>query len=137
MGTPTQGSVTWAQALAWRMQRHLLEPIGEEPVAGVVRRLGAVLATDEGLAELAVRTRRTWSQRGEVARALAEGRIIKVFAFRAPSTTSHSRTTAPTSRSGRLAVSGSCPAGSSTTSYSHRTGGASARRSGRRSRAGY
>lgn len=64
------------------MQRHLLEPVGDEPVAGVVRRLGAVLASDEGLAELAVRTRRTRSQRGEVARALAEGRVIKVFAFR-------------------------------------------------------
>lgn len=64
------------------MQRHLLEPVGEEPVEGVVRRLGAVLATDEGLAELAVRTRRSRSQSGEVACALAEGRVIKVFAFR-------------------------------------------------------
>jgi hypothetical protein len=64
------------------MQRHLLEPVGDEPVEGVVRRLGAVLAGDEALAELAVRTRRTRSQRGEVARALAEGRVTKVFAFR-------------------------------------------------------
>jgi hypothetical protein len=64
------------------MQRHLLEPVGDESVAGVVQRLGAVLASDEGLAELAVRTRRTGSQRGEVARALAKGRLIKVCAFR-------------------------------------------------------
>ena len=64
------------------MQRHLLEPVGAEPVAGVVRRLGAVLAADERLAELAVRTRRTRSQRGELARALAEGYVIEVFAFR-------------------------------------------------------
>ena len=64
------------------MQRQLLEPVGAESVAGVVRRLGAILAGDEGAAELAVRTRRIGSQRGEVARALAEGRIVKVFAFR-------------------------------------------------------
>lgn len=60
----------------------MLEPVGDEDVAGVVRRLGAVLASDEGLAELAVRTRRSRSQRGEVAQALAEGHVIKVFAFR-------------------------------------------------------
>ncbi len=64
------------------MRRHLLEPVGKESVAGVVGRLGAVPAMDEGLAELAVRMRRTRSRRGEVARALGEGRIIKSFAFR-------------------------------------------------------
>ena len=75
-------SITWAQALAWRMRRHLLDPVGDESVAGVVRRLGAVLAMDESLAELAVRVRRTTSQPGELARALAEGRVVKAFAFR-------------------------------------------------------
>jgi hypothetical protein len=64
------------------MRRHLLEPVGSEPVEGVVRRLGAVLAMDDSLAELAVGVRRTTSRPGEVARALADGRIIKVFAFR-------------------------------------------------------
>ncbi len=64
------------------MQRHLLEPVGDEPVAGVVRRLGAVPASDDGLAELAVRTRRTRSRRGELAGALADGHVVKVFAFR-------------------------------------------------------
>jgi hypothetical protein len=64
------------------MRRHLLEPIGSESAAGVVRRLGAVLAMDESLAELAVRARRTQSRSGELAEALAEGRIIKTFAFR-------------------------------------------------------
>jgi hypothetical protein len=78
----THLSVTWSQALAWRMQRHLLDPIGSESVAGVVRRLGAVLSMDEALAELAVRTRRTASQPGELARALADGEVVKVFAFR-------------------------------------------------------
>ncbi len=75
-------SISWSQALAWRMRRHLLEPIGSESAAGVVRRLGAVLAMDESLAELAVRARRTRSRSGELAQALAEGRIIKTFAFR-------------------------------------------------------
>src|SRR4051812_49767224 len=37
---------------------------------------------DESLAELAVRTRRTTSHAGELATALAEGRLIKAFAFR-------------------------------------------------------
>ena len=64
------------------MQRHLLDPVGAGSVADVVRRLGAVPAMDEGLAELAIAARRVRSQPGEVAGALAEGRIIKSFAFR-------------------------------------------------------
>ncbi len=82
MTTSTEVSVTWAQALAWRMERQLLDPVGTESVAGVVRRLGAVLSMDESLAELAVRTRRTRSRPGELAKALAEGKVIKAFAFR-------------------------------------------------------
>jgi hypothetical protein len=64
------------------MQRHLLDPVGAGSVADVVRRLGAVPAMDEGLAELAVGVRRVRPRPGEVAGALAEGRIIKSFAFR-------------------------------------------------------
>ena len=75
-------SVSWPQALAWRMRRQLLEPIGSESVEGVVRRLGAVQAQFDTATELAVRTRRQRSRPGEVARALADGRIIKTFAFR-------------------------------------------------------
>jgi hypothetical protein len=75
-------SISWSQALAWRMRRHLLDPIGTESVAGVVRRLRALPAQSDASAELAVRTRRQRSRSGEVARALAEGRIIKTFAFR-------------------------------------------------------
>ena len=75
-------SISWSQALAWRMRRQLLDPVGTESVAGVVRRLGAVPAQPDASAELAVRTRRQRSRSGEVARALAEGRIIKTFAFR-------------------------------------------------------
>ncbi len=75
-------SLTWSGALAWRMRQQLLDPVGTESVAGVVRRLGAVPAQLDAAAELAVRTRRARSRPGEVARALAEGRIIKTFAFR-------------------------------------------------------
>jgi winged helix DNA-binding protein len=82
MGASTQTSVTWAQALAWRLQRQLLDPVGSESVAGVVRRLGAVPSMDESLAELAVRARRTASRAGELAAALVDGEVIKAFAFR-------------------------------------------------------
>jgi len=78
----TETSVTWSQALAWRMGRQLLDPIGVGSVAGVVRRLGAVLSMDESLAELAVQTRCSTSRPGELAEALTDGEVIKAFAFR-------------------------------------------------------
>jgi hypothetical protein len=75
-------SLGWSAALAWRLRRHLLDPVGTASVAGVVGRLGAVPAQHDATAELAIRVRRAGSRPGEVARALAEGRIIKAFAFR-------------------------------------------------------
>lgn len=72
----------WPAAFAWRMRRQLLDPVGTESVANVVRRLGAISATPSSAAELAVRARRRQSRAGEVERALVEGRIIKTFAFR-------------------------------------------------------
>jgi hypothetical protein len=74
--------VTWEQALAWRMQRHLLDPIGTLPVAHVVRRLCGVQTQVASSAELAVRVRRQASRPGEVGRALSEGRLIKTWAMR-------------------------------------------------------
>src|SRR4029453_13555232 len=64
------------------MRRQLLDPVGTEPVAGVVRRLCAVPAQFDTAAELAIGARREGFRPGEVARALAAGRIIKTFAFR-------------------------------------------------------
>jgi hypothetical protein len=64
------------------MRQQLLDPVGTESVAGVVRRLGAIPAQPDAAAELAVRARRERSRSGEVARAVADGRIIKTFAFR-------------------------------------------------------
>ena len=74
--------VTWEQALAWRMRRQLLDPVGTLPVAGVVRRLCGVQTQVASIAELAVRVRRRTSRPGEVARALSEGRVIKTWAMR-------------------------------------------------------
>jgi len=72
----------WPRALAWRLERQLLAPVGSGSVASVVHRLGAVPAQRDSAAELAVRTRRVESHPGEVARALVDGEIIKTFAFR-------------------------------------------------------
>ena len=75
-------SITWPQALAWRLGRQLLEPIGTATVEDVVRRLGAIQAQSGSAAELAVRTRRRSSEVGEVARARSDGRLIMTFSFR-------------------------------------------------------
>jgi hypothetical protein len=74
--------VTWKQALAWRMKRHQLDPIGTLPVEQVVRRLCGVQAQVASSAELAVRLRRQRSRPGEVGRALSDGRLIKTWAMR-------------------------------------------------------
>src|SRR5829696_1654581 len=66
-------ALNWSQALAWRMRRQLLDPVGTESVVGVVRRLGAIPAQLDAAAELAVRARRERSRPGEVSRAVAEG----------------------------------------------------------------
>jgi hypothetical protein len=79
---PMAVAVTSQQALAWRMQRHLLDPVGSLPVARVVGRLCGVQAQVASSAELAVRVRRQRSRSGEVSRALSEGRLIKTWAMR-------------------------------------------------------
>ena len=79
MATP---KVSWQQALAWRMRRHYLDPVGDRPVTDVVRRLCGIQAQVASSAELCVRVRRTTSKSGEIARALGEGRLIKTWAMR-------------------------------------------------------
>ncbi len=64
------------------MRRHLLDPVGRLSVADVVGRLCGVQAQVASSAELAVRVRRETSRRGEVARALRDGRLIKTWAMR-------------------------------------------------------
>ena len=75
-------SITSQQAGAWRMRRQLLDPPGALTVARVVARLCGVQAQVASSAELAVRVRREKSRPGEVARALADGRILKTWAMR-------------------------------------------------------
>src|SRR5688500_17448960 len=72
--------VTRPQALAWRMRRQLLDPVGDMSAEDVVRRLTAVPAQSD--VELAVRTRRQSSRSGEVHEALGDGRLLRTFAFR-------------------------------------------------------
>lgn len=79
MATP---KVTWPQALAWRMRRHYLDPVGDRPLTDVVRRLCGIQAQVASSAELCIRVRRKTSRSGEVARALGEGRLIKTWAMR-------------------------------------------------------
>src|SRR5207302_11418210 len=74
--------ISWRQALAFRMRRHLLDPVGTLPVDRVVKRLCGVQAQVASAAELAVRVRREASRAGEVGRALTEGRLIKTWAMR-------------------------------------------------------
>ncbi len=75
-------AITWAQALAWRARRHLLDPVGEDRTERVVARLGAVPAASDDAAELAVRLRLRTSRPGDVSRALADGRLVRTYAFR-------------------------------------------------------
>lgn len=75
-------ALSWSQALAWRMRRQLLDPVGTEPAEDVVRRLGAVPAQSDAAAEHAIRARQARSEPGEVGRALADGRLVKAYAFR-------------------------------------------------------
>ncbi len=74
--------VTWSQALAWRMERQLLHPVGELPAVAVVRRLGGVQAQVASSAVLAVRCRQQTSSPEEVTGALARGELIKTWAMR-------------------------------------------------------
>ncbi|QCB92449.1 DNA glycosylase AlkZ-like family protein [Cellulomonas shaoxiangyii] len=75
--------ITWPGALAWRLRRQLLDPPGSTTPAGVVGALGAVAAQlDPAQAELGVRARLQRSARGDVARALADGSLVRTFAFR-------------------------------------------------------
>lgn len=76
-------SVTWPQALAWRLDRHLLSTISDPSIEDVVSRLCGVQSQVASSAEFAIRVRRSKSKAGEIASALAEGRLIKTWAMRA------------------------------------------------------
>lgn len=75
-------SVTWSQALAWRMRRHQLDPVEAGRAADVVRRLCGVQAQVASSAELAIRLRLQHSEPGLVDEALTTGQLIKTWAMR-------------------------------------------------------
>lgn len=76
-------SVSWPAALAWRLDRQLVDPVRPATTAEVVRALGAVAAQVEpAWSELGIRTRRQASAAGDVRRALDDGDILATFAFR-------------------------------------------------------
>ena len=111
MEARSEASVSWPRALAWRLGRQLLDPVGDESVGGVVRRLGAVPAMDESLAELAVRTRRTAHAPASWPRRWPTVRWSRPSPSGVPCTTSRRRTAGPTSRSARRGGSGSAELG--------------------------
>ena len=74
--------VSWDQALAWRLERQMLDPAPALSADEVVRRLGGVQAQVASSAELAIRVRQASSASGEVAAALLDGRLIKTWAMR-------------------------------------------------------
>jgi hypothetical protein len=75
-------SVSWSQALAWRLRRHGLDPVGVPAVEDIVRRLCGVQAQVPSSAEQAIRVRSTAVAAGDVDAALADGRLIRTWAMR-------------------------------------------------------
>lgn len=76
-------SLTWPGALAWRLRRQHLDPVGSASTPEVVATLGAVASQlDPAAAELGIRTRQRASHPGDLARALDDGSLIRTFAFR-------------------------------------------------------
>jgi hypothetical protein len=75
-------SVTWRQALAWRMRRHFLDSADDPPIESVVARLCGVQAQVAASAELAIRVRSSAVPDGGVERALSDGRLIRTWAMR-------------------------------------------------------
>jgi len=73
---------TWPKVLAWRMRRHLLDPLGEVDDVDVVRQLCGVQAQVPAAAALAVRVRQQSSPPGGVDRALEERRLMRTWAMR-------------------------------------------------------
>ena len=74
--------VSWDQALAWRLRRQFVDPQASGSVAEVVSRLCGVQAQVASAAETAIRLRQAAPETGEVARALADGTVIKTWAMR-------------------------------------------------------
>lgn len=75
--------VTWPSALAWRLERQLLDPVRTTGAAEVVGALRAVAAQlDPAWSELGVRLRSGDAKPGELSSARDAGAVVATFAFR-------------------------------------------------------
>ena len=77
-----QLETTWPQVLAWRMRRHLLDPVGQVGALDVVRRLCGAQAQVPAAAALAIGVRQARPVPGAVDRALADGLLMRTWAMR-------------------------------------------------------
>jgi hypothetical protein len=73
---------TWSQVLAWRMRRHLLDPVEQIEAVDVVRRLCGVQAQVLAAAALAIGVRQTDPVPGAIDRALSDGQLMRTWAVR-------------------------------------------------------
>jgi len=71
-----------ARALAWRLGRHGLGPTSGTSVTDVVRRVVALRGWPFDLADLAVRVRQSPPASGGLEKALADGELVRSYAFR-------------------------------------------------------
>ncbi|MGB9185985.1 MAG: crosslink repair DNA glycosylase YcaQ family protein [Solirubrobacteraceae bacterium] len=85
MATPRSSvtaELTSAQVLGWRMERQLLDPIGNLDVRETVRALAGIQAQVQSSAELAIALRRPPGPAGDTAAAIADGTIMRTWAMR-------------------------------------------------------
>jgi hypothetical protein len=69
--------LTSSQVLGWRLERQLVDPVGDLDVRETVRALAGIQAQVQSSAELAIALRRPPSPAGETAVAIAEGTIMR------------------------------------------------------------
>jgi hypothetical protein len=73
---------TWPQVLAWRLRRHLLDPVTPAGALDIVRRLCGVQAQVPAAAALAVGLRQAEPVPDAVDRALRDGQLLRTWAVR-------------------------------------------------------
>jgi hypothetical protein len=71
-----------AQAMAWRLRQHALEPVSGTTAAEVVRRVIALRGWPLHLAEMAICVRQSEPDPGALDQALEAGDVIRSYAFR-------------------------------------------------------
>lgn len=84
MATQAKLSLSWAQALRWRLRRLFLDPPGVCDAVGIARRLCGVQAQVPAAAELALAVRSVAGRgtAGGVSTALSDGRLVRTWSVR-------------------------------------------------------